>query len=45
MSEDVRQEAPQDEHHDTRGTFLITGIMLLGVIAVWLLVYGTMLTR
>ena len=45
MSDDVQQDVQQDESHDTRGTFLITGILLLGVIAVWLLVYGSMLTR
>jgi phosphate starvation-inducible membrane PsiE len=41
----MSDEVHEDEIHDTRGTFLITGMILLMVVAVWVLVYASLLSR
>ena len=40
----MTDEARTEETHDTRGTFLITGLIMLAVIAVWVLVYASLLS-
>jgi hypothetical protein len=41
----MSDETQHEEGHDTRGTFLITGMLLFGFAAVWLLIYFTLLGR
>ena len=40
MSDDTKT----DEVHETKGTFLLTGLIMLMVVAVWVLVYATLLS-
>jgi len=44
MSDDVQaDDFGTDESHETKGTFLITGLIMLMVVAVWILVYASLL--
>lgn len=38
-------DEPQNEGHETKGTFLITGMLLFGFAAVWILIYLNLLGR
>lgn len=39
----MSDEVNTDESHETKGTFLLTGLIMAMVVAVWLLVYVTLL--
>lgn len=41
----MSDETTGEETHETRGTFVITGMLLFGFAAVWILVYITLLGR
>lgn len=41
----MSDEKQHDEGHDTRGTVLITGMLLFGFAAVWILIYINLLGR
>lgn len=41
----MSDETQHDEGSETRGTFLITGMLLFGFAAVWILIYLDLLGR
>jgi hypothetical protein len=41
----MSDENQHEEGHETRGTFLITGMLLFGFAAVWILIYLDLLGR
>jgi len=41
----MSDETQDHEGHETKGTFLITGLLLFGFASVWLLIYFDLLSR